>query len=118
MDIKREIIKRIYDKEREYQKCCFGEYEHLNSLNFASFLIFIDEYLQKAKKAYCGPWKKDNPEWLQACKEMSEGSGPFDAYAELIKVFALSGAALETFSVLRPDKWREDPESEGKKWKE
>ena len=96
----------LYKKERAYQKKCFGEYANVKSLNFASFLEFIEEYLRKAKTAYCGPWNKEIPDWMNNCKELEEGTAPFEAYAELIKVMALSGAALETFSELNPHKWR------------
>lgn len=116
-DNQRKVL-QIYQKEREYQKCCFGEYKHIHSLNFASFLEFIEEYIRKAKAAYCGPWQKQLTPWLESCKEMEEGgSAPIDAYAEIIKVMALAGAALETYSELNPYEWRPEPESEGQKWK-
>jgi len=118
MNINEEKVIEIYKKEREYQRCCFGKYSDIKSLNFASFLEFIEEYLKKAKAAYCGPWKRTFPPWLEHCKEMEEGSVPFEAYAEIIKVMALAGAALETFSKLNPYEWRPDPEQEGSKWKE
>ena len=107
----------LYKKERDYQRCCFGEYVDVKSLTFSSFLHFIEAYLNKAKSAYCGPWKKDLPSWMNNCKEMEEGSAPIEAYEELIKVMALAGAALETYSDLNPQEWRPDPEQEGQKWK-
>lgn len=114
-----ETLFKLYQKEREYQKCCFGEYKDLDSLNLASFLLFIEEYLNKSKKGYCGPWKTDSErsEWLLNCKEMWEGSSPEMAYEELIKVFTLAGAALETFAEIDPEKWRENPEEDFAKWK-
>ncbi len=107
----------LYQREREYQRCCFGEYSDLKSLNFASFLLFIEEYLQKAKKGYSGKWEGQLPQWLMDSTEMIEGSAPVEAYEQLVKVFALAGAALETFSNINPEKWRTDPEEESTKWK-
>ena len=108
---------QLYQRERAYQSCCFGEYSDLQSLNFASFLVFIEEYLAKAKKGYCGKWDdlENQPPWLLSSKEMTEGSAPAEAYEELVKVFTLAGAALETFANIDPEEWRNDPE-ESKKW--
>jgi len=114
MDI--ETLMKIYIKEREYQKNCFGEYKDMNSLNFASFLNFIRQYLNKSEKAYAEKWDSELPGWLVMCDEMHEGTGPADAYEQLIKLFALAGAALETYTELDPEKWRANPD-EGKKWK-
>jgi len=107
----------LYQREREYQRCCFGEYSDVKSLNFASFLLFIEEYLQKAKKGYSGKWETQLPEWLLGSQEMKEGSAPVEAYEQLVKVFALAGAALETFADINPTEWRTDPEKESNKWK-
>ena len=109
-------VVEIYKKEREYQQRCFGDYKNL-PLNLGSFLIFIEEYLQRAKKAYSGLWQKELPDWLVGCEEMQDGSAPVKVYEELIKVMALAGAALETYSVLDPNQWRTSPE-EGRKWRE
>lgn len=111
-------VTEMYRREREYQKLCFGEYADINSLNFASFLQFIEEYLQRAKKSYSGKWHKELPEWLLSCKEMEEGSAPVEAYEEIIKVMALCGAALETYTELYPYGWRQNPEDDGLKWRE
>jgi len=111
-------VTEIYKREREYQRLCFGEYADLNSLNFASFLQFIEEYLQKAKKSYSGKWDTEMPGWLISCKEMEEGSAPVEAYEEIIKVMALCGAALETYTALNPSAWRKNPEDDGQKWRE
>jgi len=107
---------RLYQKEREYQKCCFGDYKDLKSLNFASFIIFIQSYLDKCKECYSGKWDITPPNWLLNSEEMKEGSAPVDAYEELIKVFVLAGAALETFTEISPEDWRIDSEEEMKKW--
>ena len=115
MDI-RELF-QLYQREREYQKCCFGNYSDLQSLNFASFLLFIEEYLSRAKKCYSGKWEGELPPWLISSTEMKEGSVPVEAYEQLVKVFALAGAALETFANINPEKWRIDPEEESTKWK-
>ena len=107
----------LYQREREYQRCCFGEYSDIKSLNFASFLLFIEEYLQKAKKGYSGKWDAEPPLWLLTSEEMKEGSAPVEAYEQLVKVFALAGAALETFADINPTEWRKDLEEESTKWK-
>lgn len=107
----------LYQREREYQRCCFGEYSDVKSLNFASFLLFIEEYVQKAKKGYSGKWESELPSWLNGSQETQEGSAPVEAYEQLVKVFALAGAALETFADINPTEWRTDPEEESNKWK-
>ena len=112
-----EKLMKLYQKEREYQKNCFGEYGDVKSLNFGSFLLFIEEYLRKAKAAYCGPWQKTLPNWMNSCKEIEDGSAPVEAYEHLIKVMALAGAALETYSDLEANQWRPHPEEDGQKWK-
>lgn len=106
----------LYQKEREYQRCCFGEYSDINSLNFASFLLFIEEYLKKAKEGYVGKWGPQLPPWLDTTSEMREGSAPAKAYEELIKVFVLAGAALETYADIDVSEWRKDPEDDIRKW--
>jgi hypothetical protein len=112
------IIARLYELERQYQISAFGEYQDIHALNLASFLVFLEKYLKKAKEAYAGKWEKELPPWLQITKEYQlEGSAPVEAYAELIKVMALAGAALETFAVINPDSWRTDP-NEASKWKD
>jgi len=117
--MKIETLFELYKKEREYQRCCFGEYKDVDSLNFASFLLFIEEYLKKSQQGYCGPWVTDieRAPWLLNCKELLEGSAPQKAYEELIKIFTLAGAALETFADIDPDKWRENAEQDFVKWK-
>lgn len=116
MDI--QTLIELYKKERNYQKECFGEYSRIKALNFASFLNFIRIYLEKSEKEYSGVWDQHLPPWLIDCKERIDGgSAPVKAYEELIKVMALAGAALETYTDINPQEWRSDPE-EGKKWKE
>ena len=112
----RELFK-LYQREREYQRSCFGEYSNIKSLNFASFILFIEEYIQKVKKGYSGKWDETLPQWLLSSNEMKEGSAPVEAYEQLVKVFALAGAALETFADINPVDWRENPEEESSKWK-
>ena len=112
----RELFK-LYQREREYQRCCFGEYSDIKSLNFASFILFIEEYIQKVKKGYSGKWDTTSPSWLLNSNEMKEGSAPVEAYEQLVKVFALAGAALETFADINPNDWRENPEEKSSKWK-
>jgi hypothetical protein len=119
VNINVEIIKNLYEKERQYQKDCFGEYGEIDSFNIATFLVFLKKYLNDAEKAYCGPWEHESekPEWLDSCKESEEGIAPYKTYAALIKILALAGAALETYAVIKPQKWREDSEKEGEKWR-
>jgi hypothetical protein len=113
-----EKIIELYAKERAYQKCMFGDYKNVKSFNIASFISFIRHYLDKAEKGYIGPWITTDkvPEWLKDCKEMSEGSVPIEAYENLIKVFALAGAALYANADFDVTKWREDVIAEGLKW--
>jgi hypothetical protein len=109
----------LYLKEREYQRCCFGEYYDVKSFNLASFLNFIDTYLKKCQTAYSEKWDTETPPWLINCKEMlQDGSAPIQAYEDLIKVFALAGAALETFSDIDIDEWRRNPENDIRRWRE
>jgi len=105
-------ILEIYQKEREYQRRMFGEYSELRSLNFASFLVFIEKYLQKAKAAYCDQWlpKEKFPRWLKDCEELKNGTAPVKAYEEVIKIMALAGALLETYTDLVPKHWRREEE--------
>ena len=109
---------KLYTKEREYQKCCFGEYSEIKSLNLASFILFIEEYIHRAKKCYSGKWDTISPDWFHSSTEMFEGSAPIDAYMELIKVFALTGAALETFTEIDVNNWRKNIEQDTLKWKQ
>ena len=112
------MINELYSKEREYERCIFGEYSKDPSLSFASFLIFLEQYVKKAKKAYAGKWETEMPPWLETCAEYeANGVAPVKAYEEVIKVMALAGAALETYAKIDPKKWREDLEAEASKWK-
>ena len=116
-DEKIKKINDLYFKERNYQLCAFGEYENIRSLNLASFLLLIEEYLQKAKKSYTGPWTKELPPWLAGCDEYHlDDSAPVETYEELIKVFTLAGAALETYANINLKEWRENIENDLKKW--
>lgn len=112
-----EKVMELYLKERYYQKCSFGEYKDIESLNFASFILFIETYLERVKKGYSGKWSAEKPSWLTKCKEFKEGTGPIEAYEDLIKVMALAGAALETFTDINIDEWRKNAEKESLKWK-
>jgi hypothetical protein len=115
--MKEEDILKLYQKEREYQKDVFGEYKNNPSLNVGSFLLFLDEYLDKAKKSYVSKWTNNPPSWLKSTKELSQqGSCPASTYDELIKIFVLAGAALESYTVIDIDKWREGGIKD--KWKD
>lgn len=114
-----ERMKELYKKERNYERSVFGEYKDDPSLSFPSFLLFLERYVQEAKEAYVGKWDKDLPPWLEDCIEHHNGGfAPVKAYAEIIKVMALAGAALETYAIIDPTKWRENAESDALKWKE
>jgi len=109
--MKIETIMELYEKERLYQEKVFGDYENNPALNVASFLNFIEMYLEKAKKSYAEPWThyEKFPEWFTTCKEHStQDMAPVKTYEYLIKIMVLAGAALEAYSELDPDFWRED----------
>jgi hypothetical protein len=112
-------VLELYGKERAFQKRAFGDYKDVNALNFASFLLLIEEYLNKAKQAYAGKWSKDLPPWLEGCTEFTiEGTAPIKSYEEVVKIMALAGAALETYGTYQPDEWRADLESDLQKWEQ
>ncbi len=100
----------LYLKEREYQEKIFGDYQFDQKLNVASFLQFIDETVKKAKTSYVEKWDAELPEWLEVCAESNHGSSPVNTYSYLIKIFALSGAALEAYTEIDISKWREQME--------
>ena len=113
----REEIIRLYCKEREYQESVFGNYAHQPALNISSFLGFVEFYLKRAKDAYVGKWKAFLPPWMTSCREASlPGPAPVGTYEDLIKVFALAGAALEAYAEVDVEHWREEGIKE--KWKE
>ena len=114
-----EKLIEVYLKERYYETCVFGEYNKVEALNFASFLIFLKEYIDKALSAYAGKWDTELPPWLLSSKEYEQdGSAPVKAIEEVVKIMALSGAALETYTSIDPVKWREDLEAHMSKWKD
>lgn len=107
----------LYLKERKYQQKVFGDYQFDKNLNVASFLQFIEVTLDKAKKSYVEKWDSGElPPWLNYNKESCSGkTSPVETYEYLIKIFALSGAAIEAFTDIDPAKWREDLEVK-QKW--
>jgi len=112
-------VLELYRKERAFQTQAFGEYQDVKTLNFASFLVIIEEYLTKAKSAYAGKWSKELPPWLKGCTEHAdEGSAPAKAYEEMVKIMALAGAALETYGEYDPEQWRANLETDLQKWEE
>ena len=112
----RDVIE-LYKKERDYERNTFGEYKDIKSLSFPSFIILIKQYLEKVEKAYAGKWSRELPEWLETCAEFEkDGTAPVEAYEQMIKLMALAGAALETYSEINTEKWREDPEIDRTKW--
>jgi len=91
--MKIEDIIEVYKKERHYETCVFGDYEQIKALNFASFLLFLKEYVEKALSSYTGKWDTELPPWLLSCKEYEQdGTAPVKAYEEVIKIMALAGA--------------------------
>jgi len=109
----------LYKKEREYETRIFGDYAKVEPLNFASFLIFLKQYADKALVAYTEKWDTTLPPWLINSKEFQQdGSAPVKAYEEVIKIMALAGAALETYAEIDPEKWREDIEMCLSKWRD
>jgi len=117
---RKELI-ALYNKERDYEENVFGNYKEIKSLSFPSFLNFLKSYILKAEKAYSGKWEKELPPWLLTCDEFEKtgrGTAPVKAYEEVIKIMALAGAALETYTIIDADKWRDDPEMDAKKWKD
>ena len=112
-------IMKLYFKERDYEIKVFGEYSDDKSLSFPSFILFLQRYVDKAIAAYTGKWERELPPWLTTCKEFeNHGVAPVKAYEEVIKIMALAGAALETYTTIDAEKWRENPEEDSKKWKD
>jgi hypothetical protein len=108
----------LYQKERQFQTTVFGDYSEVDSLNLASFIVFIEEYVKKLNSAYTGKWESELPPWLLTCREHEiHGNAPVKAYEELIKIMALAGATLETYAKIDASKWREDLDAAIKKWK-
>lgn len=105
----KQTIIDLYLKERRYQETVFGDYENNPALNLASFLEFIEEYLKNAKKSYVQKWDRELPPWMKECNEsVGNRPAPVSAYADLIKVFALAGAALETYLSVDVVEWRSE----------
>lgn len=105
--IPREIIE-LYLKERDYQTTVFGDYQNKPTLSVASFLAFLKAYIDKAIAAYGDKWESELPPWLINCNEMElQEHAPVKVYEELIKIMALSGAALEVYTQIDVGKWRE-----------
>ncbi len=109
----REDLIKLLIKELDYQVSIFGNYKEDQNMNVASLILMIEEYLEKAKKAYMSQWKHEMPDWLERVKEQGDTNltpfpAPVKTYEELIKVFALTGAALEAFTKIDPNHWRED----------
>ena len=112
-----EEVTKLYEKERSYQRDAFGEYQNNPSLNLASFLEFLDDYVKRAKEEYVTKWTPSLPPWLKNCKEQQlQGSAPVRTYEHLVKIMTLAGAALEAYADINIEEWR----SEGvkSKWRE
>jgi hypothetical protein len=112
----RDEVLDLYVKERQYEEKVFGRYSEIKSLNVASFLQFLKRYINEADQAYSDAWSQNLPEWLETCNEFAlNNSAPVKVYEALIKIMALSGAALETYCIIDPDLWRAD-EKIKQKW--
>lgn len=107
----------LYCKERDYQRSIFGSYSSKKVLNISSFISFLEHYVKECNDNYCEPWVdlndpilQDNMlKWFKSSIEMEmQGAAPILVYETLIKIFALSGAALETYLEMDVDKWRND----------
>jgi len=108
---------KLYNKERNYQQIIFGEYKHHPKFNVATFLQFLEKYLNEAKTNYADKWTKDLPSWLKSCNESeNDATAPVKTYEALVKLFALTGAALESYIDIDVESWRE--EGIKPKWKE
>lgn len=108
----REKVIELYKKEREYEESIFGDYGLDPNLNVASLILIIEESLKKAKKSYVSKWQYSIPDWLILAKESGSidkpNTVPVKTYEELIKIFALAGAALEAFTEINPSLWRDN----------
>ena len=108
---------RLYSKERMYQQSIFGDYKMQPNFNVATFLQFLEKYLDDAKKSYVEKWTRDLPAWLLECAESKGNStAPVNTYESLIKLFVLTGAALEAYIEMDIRAWRQDGIKP--KWKE
>lgn len=115
--MERETLIELYKVERYYQEKAFGDYRDNDSLNLASFIVFLETYLKRAKESYAENWSSTLPPWLGACTEHDQqGTAPVKTYEYLIKIMALAGAALETYAIVEPEEWRKDGVKE--KWLE
>jgi hypothetical protein len=104
-----ETLFKLYMLEREYQRRAFGDYRNNDSLNLASFIVFLETYLKRAKESYAENWTPNLPGWLEGCTESNDqGTAPVKTYEFIIKIMALAGAALETYTEINPDEWRRD----------
>lgn len=104
-----ERLFELYNLEREYQKKVFGDYRNNDSLNLASFIVFLETYLKRAKESYVESWSSELPPWLIGCTESyDQGTAPVKTYEFIIKIMVLSGAILETYTDINPEEWRKE----------
>jgi len=107
MDLKE--LFELYKRERDYQTTVFGDYKNNTSLNLASFLAFLQSYIEKAIRLYTSDWTEEIPSWLVSCREYEiQGTAPSKTYEELVKIFTLAGAALEVYTDMDIDEWRKE----------
>lgn len=111
-----EELIELYVKERDYQALVFGDYSQNSAMNFGTFIVFLDQYIERIKKAYVDKWDRELPPWLITTSEFSQQkSAPAEAYENLIKLMALAGAALEIYTKIDVENWRAEGINE--KWK-
>jgi len=104
-----EDVVKLYEKERNYQRTAFGEYQNNPCFNLASFLEFLDNYVMRAKQEYVVKWTPLLPSWLESCQEYNlQGSAPVKTYEHLVKIMTLAGAALEAYAEINIEEWRKE----------
>lgn len=105
--MRRSEVQKLYDKERRYEESVFGDYKQNNSFNLATFLEFLRFYIDKATSSYTKEWTNELPPWLKSCIELDDqGTAPVNTYNAVIKIMALSGAALEAYTDINVEEWR------------
>lgn len=114
----REELVQLYYKERKYQEKVFGDYKDNPAFNLATFITFIEKYIDRVKQSYCDRWILDLPPWLITCKEKEiQNTAPVEAYEDVVKIMALAGAVLETYAEIDIEEWRKGGEI-NPKWEE
>lgn len=107
-ETKQNNVIELYRRERKYEEQKFGSYDRNEVLSVASLLLFIRYYVDRALESYVKDWTTEIPEWLISTFESeTQLTAPVKTYEDIIKIMALAGAALESYTVVNPEKWRE-----------